>query len=309
LKIFTLPAGEGWICDRFASEWNENNREISTKDPASADVIWLLADWCWDKMPRHLLSSKKVVCSVHHIVPEKFGDTQRQEFADRDQFVDLYHVPCNMTYRQISSLTTKPIFVKPFWINGSIWNPLENKHALRKKYGIRDEEFLVGSFQRDTEGSDLYTPKLEKGPDIFCDIVIEAHKSDPCISVVLAGWRRQYVMRRLKDAKVPYRYTELPEFSTINELYNLIDLYIVSSRYEGGPQAVLECALTRTPIISTPVGIAPEVLSMHDIIVPGAVGSLRRSTDVDFASNSVRDLVIPVGMQAFRQKFQELIDG
>ncbi len=309
MKVFTLPAGESWICDRFVSEWIEENADITVSSPDSADLIWLLADWCWDKIPRDLLSRKRVVCTVHHIVPEKFGDAQRQQFADRDQYVDLYHVPCNMTYRQISSLTTKPIFVKPFWINDKLWHPISDKSSLRKKYGIGENEFIIGSFQRDTEGSDLYSPKLEKGPDIFCDIVIDAHKKDPDLTVILAGWRRQYVMRRLKDAKVPYRYSELPGFQMLNELYNIIDLYIVSSRYEGGPQAVLECALTRTPIISTPVGVAPEVLSVHDIIIPGAVGSLRRPTDVDFAAESVKGLIIPVGMQDFREKFKELLNG
>ena len=46
----------------------------------------------------------------------------------------------------------------------------------------------------------------------------------------------------------------------INELYNILNLYIVSSRIEGGPQAILECAITKTPIISTDVGLASEVL-------------------------------------------------
>ena len=30
----------------------------------------------------------------------------------------------------------------------------------------------------------------------------------------------------------------------------MLDMYIVSSRLEGGPQAILESALTKTPIIS-----------------------------------------------------------
>jgi hypothetical protein len=33
-------------------------------------------------------------------------------------------------------------------------------------------------------------------------------------------------------------------------------LYIVSSRFEGGPQSIMECAVTKTPIISTDVGVA-----------------------------------------------------
>jgi glycosyltransferase involved in cell wall biosynthesis len=46
-----------------------------------------------------------------------------------------------------------------------------------------------------------------------------------------------------------------------SELYNCLDLYLVTSRYEGGPQALLECSLNKTPILSTDVGMANEVLS------------------------------------------------
>ena len=48
----------------------------------------------------------------------------------------------------------------------------------------------------------------------------------------------------------------MASFKEINELYNLLDLYVVSSRFEGGPQSILECGITKTPIISTNVGIA-----------------------------------------------------
>ena len=54
-------------------------------------------------------------------------------------------------------------------------------------------------------------------------------------------------------------------FEKLNELYNCLDLYIVSSRYEGGPQSIVECGITKTPIISTDVGIAPEILARESI--------------------------------------------
>ena len=44
-----------------------------------------------------------------------------------------------------------------------------------------------------------------------------------------------------------------------------LTLYIVASRVEGGPQSIPECALTRTPIISTDVGIASNILSSESI--------------------------------------------
>ena len=55
------------------------------------------------------------------------------------------------------------------------------------------------------------------------------------------------------------------DFKTLNELYNCLDLYIVASRIEGGPQAILECAANKTPIVSTDVGVASEILSNESI--------------------------------------------
>lgn len=306
MKIFTLQAGEKWICDRFVSEWNESNPDTFVQNPQEASIIWLLADWCWNQIPRDILSKKRVVCTVHHLVPEKFTTSARNEFMDRDQYVDLYHVPCITTQKQLQSLTDKPVFVRPFWVNQNIWFPMD-KRALRRKHGISDDKFLIGSFQRDTEGSDLKSPKLEKGPDIFCDIVIEAHRRDQRIVPILAGWRRQYVVNRLKDAKVPYYYAELPDFNRLNEMYNWLDLYLVTSRYEGGPQAVLECAASRTPILSTKVGVSPEILSANDIIYPdNLIDIVNHVTDVDHAYEKVKDLFMPVGVEAFRNTFKEI---
>ena len=70
MKVFVLAPNEDWIVDRQVKEWNEHNADISVSDPKQADVIWLLADWCFSRLPIELLKSKKVLCTVHHIVPE-----------------------------------------------------------------------------------------------------------------------------------------------------------------------------------------------------------------------------------------------
>ena len=54
-----------------------------------------------------------------------------------------------------------------FWINQKNWFNIEDKEFLRDKYQISINDYIVGSFQRDTEGFDLKSPKLIKGPDIF----------------------------------------------------------------------------------------------------------------------------------------------
>ena len=63
--------------------------------------------------------------------------------------------------------------------------------------------------------------------------------------VLLAGKRRQYIIEQLKKRGINYLYFEMVDFSKLNELYNLLDLYIIASRVEGGPAAVLECGITK----------------------------------------------------------------
>ena len=57
----------------------------------------------------------------------------------------------------------------------------------------------------------------------------------------------------------------MASFKKLNELYNCLDLYIVASRVEGGPQAIPESIMTETPILSTNVGLASQLLSEDSI--------------------------------------------
>jgi len=139
----------------------------------------------------------------------------------------------------------------------------------------------VGSFQRDTEGHDLKSPKLEKGPDRFCSYVEMLVAAGHSVHVLLNGWRRQYVISRLSESSIPVDYIELPSLSTVSEMYSACDLYVVGSRYEGGPQAILECAASRTPIVSADVGIATDVLPGTCIWEIGDIEKIYFPTDHD----------------------------
>jgi glycosyltransferase involved in cell wall biosynthesis len=89
--------------------------------------------------------------------------------------------------------------------------------------------------------------------------------------------------------------------STLNKLYNSLDLYLVASRYEGGPQAVVECALSKTPIISTNVGLAPEILSPESIID----NNTTPQPNVEYAYNRAIEYNIPKGFKSFIKTFHE----
>lgn len=298
-KVYVHPAKEDWIVDRFVDEWNEDNSDITTKNPFEADVIWLLASWCWSDIAQfEELRNKKILTTVHHIVPEKFDDVAKQSFSARDLITTAYHVYNASTAEFISKLTSKPIHLIEYWANQKIWYQTNTKKELRRKHSLPDDGYLIGSFQRDTEGSDLKTPKLEKGPDLFVDAIEKIWQTNKKVHVVLGGWRRQYVISRLQQAEIPFTCFDRPKQKIINELYQTLDLYPVTSRCEGGPQALIECGLLNIPVVSRDIGIARQVLNNEAI-----------ADDVTTAIPSVpqvENMKLPNGYSKYRKLIETL---
>lgn len=304
MKLYVLSPNENWICDRMVDEWKKYNSDITIDNPNEADVIWLLADWCFKHLPYNLLKHKKVVTTIHHIVPEKFNDIEKKDFLLRDQITDLYHCYNDKTINFLKKITNKPIMFVPYWANQNIWKKsFLNKEQLRQKYNIPIDSFLCGSFQRDTEGgqinSGIFLPKLEKGPDLFCDYIEYLNKTNDNLHVLLSGWRRQYVVKRLKDGKIPFTYIELPQQNVLNELYQTLDLYPISSRCEGGPQALIECGLLDINVVSRDVGIASQLLPHESI-----------NDDLKKTSPSipnVKHMMLPNGFYPYKKLFVEVL--
>jgi len=91
----------------------------------------------------------------------------------------------------------------------------------------------------------------------------------------------------------------------LNELYNIIDLYIVSSRIEGGPQAIMEASIIKTPIVSTDVGIASEVLSKESIFSDESNFS-QASPNIEISYENAKKFTIPQGMRLYIEMFEKL---
>ena len=306
MKIYTNKINESWIIDRVIDEWKSNNDEITSKSIEDADIVWIISNWTWKKIRIKYLKEKKVVASIYHIDFDNFNKKDEKNFYKMDQYVDLYHVISLKTKEQLKRLTNKKIISIPFWVNQKNLFYIENKSSLRKKYGFSEDDYIIGSFQRDTEGSDLVSPKLIKGPDIFIDL-INSLNNNQNIRILLTGTRRQYVINKLKELGINYKYFEMVQIDQLNEFYNILDLYLVSSRLEGGPQAVLECAVTKTPIISTDVGVASEILH------PNSIYSLETFENakpmVEYAYENSKKYTLPDGMKNFIDMFRDIYES
>ena len=304
MKIYLSDINESWIVDRVRNDWYKQNENISTYRIKDSDIIWIISPWLWKNLPKKYLKKKKVICSIYHIDFEKFDKKDEEDFYKRDQYVDIYHVISKKTYDQVKKLTNKKIISIPFWVDQKLWFEISNKENLRKKYEVSKKDFLIGSFQRDTEGKDLKTPKLIKGPDIFLDIVNSIYKNNKKLKVILSGKRRNYLIDNFEKLNIPFIYFEMVDLKVLNELYNILDLYIVTSRVEGGPQAILECAVSKTPIVSTDVGVASEILDSKSIFKPEEFSKAQPSIDIAFKNS--QEYIIPNGMVKFKKMFEEL---
>jgi glycosyltransferase involved in cell wall biosynthesis len=117
-------------------------------------------------------------------------------------------------------------------------------------------------------------PKLIKGPDIFLEVV-ERLRSEIPLFVVLTGPARGYVKRGLERLDVPYAHVYVDGHDKLVPCYHALDLYFVTSREEGGPMALIEGMASGVPVVSTAVGMAP------DLVRNGITGGLVEPEDIE----------------------------
>lgn len=162
-----------------------------------------------------------------------------------------------------SGINQEKVMRIPIGIDTKIFSPQteEKKRTMRDKLNIPHDALVIGSFQKDGVGwGDGNEPKLIKGPDIFLEVVSKLKKELPNLWVLLSGPARGYIKGGLNKLGIPYRHEYLKDASELTNLYDAIDLYIVTSREEGGPKAVLESLSKGIPLVTTAVGQAKDLI-------------------------------------------------
>jgi glycosyltransferase involved in cell wall biosynthesis len=164
----------------------------------------------------------------------------------------------------------------PIGVNLSLFQPTSNEHrqSMRARFGIPEKSICIGSFQKDSEGwPDGQTPKWIKGPDVFVDTVTALAKSFS-VHCFLTGPSRGYVKHRLVQEGITFTHVFLDRYEDIVDCYACLDLYLITSREEGGPKAVLEATACGVPVVSTRVGMVQEVLADEAVIADGSTDLL-----------------------------------
>jgi len=205
--------------------------------------------------------NNRSILTYFHISP---NDPMQEKIAEISKSLKFIHTSCKITRNKLIKLRvpSKKIVVIPIPVDLSIFKKIseEKRNTIRSSLGIEKDKIVIGLFQKDGVGwGEGNEPKLIKGPDIFCDVVEKLAEKYP-IHVLLTGPARGYVKKRLKKASIPFTHKYLKNYPEIVNYYNVLDLYLVTSRVEGGPKAILESMACGVPIVSTKVGQAPDII-------------------------------------------------
>lgn len=272
-------------------------------------VVHYGSQYMWLAWGPHIARSNKAVTSFFH------GKREDGEAVDRhiDRFLES--VP------RLSKVVTGARLIEerlvswgvprdkieriPISVDMDLFVPpdQDQRRAARAIFGIAPDAVVIGSFQKDGVGwGDGMEPKRIKGPDIFLDVVADLRKDLP-VHVFLTGPARGFVKKGLDDLGVPFTHVYVETHGELTRCYHALDLYLVTSREEGGPMGLMESMASGVPVVSSTVGMAP------DLIETGVTGGLvAPEEDIAAYSSQVKALLrLPDRAAGLRAKAQQAV--
>ncbi len=277
-RLFFITEAENWVLN-----WEQKEiRDIATflNIPSKTaqsfgfinQTVFYNSKYILMNPKRYLYGNNKVGFPYFHGYPSSGEKTAVRCFEnlkknhDKIDRIQVSHSKMNDIILE-SGIESAKVFKIPIAVNPDFFSTQtpESKKIYRSKYNIPHEAVVVGSFQKDGNGwGDGDEPKFIKGPDVFLKTIGILKESIPELFVLLSGPARGYVKKGLNKLNVPYRHIFLDYYPDIENLYQCLDLYIIASREEGGPKAILESMISGIPLVTTQVGQANDLVGHEE---------------------------------------------
>ena len=265
-----------------------SNIPLINSDPK---VIHFGSQYMWVDWKNLLPKRNKYIVSFFHGKYEDGIEARKHIDAFIDSKDDLFKVItastliCNRLKKW--GIPESKLTLIPIGVDTNLFSipSISDKKRIRKKLGLQENEVIIGSFQKDGVGwSDGNIPKYIKGPDLFIESVDLISKDIP-ITILLTGPARGYIKNELKKRKIKFKHFYLKSYKEIVDFYHALDLYIISSREEGGPKAIVEAMASGVPIVSTNVGMA------NDFIVDRKNGGLVKNFEPNYIAKKSIEII------------------
>lgn len=207
--------GGGWAIDMIREDISSalNRLKIKqTRNFLKADIIhniWWnrILDWKYF----HLRFKKNILLTaVNYIDLEDNNYFMKTKFDKANKFIKAWIAPSSKQ-KQILDKYSNNVFILPYYLNFDLFDYtkfVNRKTEILKKFSIPEKlvknKIIIGSFQRDTDGSDFSKPKWQKGPELLIELLKDLPKEK--FILLLASARRHYVISECKKYGIPYFY-------------------------------------------------------------------------------------------------------
>lgn len=268
-----------WVGEHVRDEINiiaPNSVETTVSPQNLAHrVVHFGSQYMWLTWRKYMSRSNRYVTSFFHGKPEDGPAVARhiEQFMLSVPALEKIITGAGLIERRLLEwgVPEEKLVRIPIGVDTRTFSPPDDQQrgSLRQQFGIPPHAIVVGSFQKDGEGwGEGMSPKLIKGPDIYIEVMARLKSLGIPVLGFLTGPARGYVKQGLTRHGIPFIHKYVPNQSDLASCYHVLDLYLVTSREEGGPMGLMESMASAVPVISTPVGMAP------DLINDGVTGGL-----------------------------------
>jgi glycosyltransferase involved in cell wall biosynthesis len=238
-------------------------------------VVHFGSQYMWLSWGQAMSGNNRYVTSFFHGKPEDGDDVARHidAFLDSVNRLDRVVTASGIVEQRLLEwgVPRNKLVRIPIGVDMRVFSPPseEARANVRLKLNIPTHAVVIGSFQKDGLGwEEGIEPKMIKGPDLYIDALGKLKTAGVPVLAFLTGPAREYVKRGLDLVGVPFVHMYVRDHAELRTCYHALDLYFVTSREEGGPMGLMESMASGVPVVSTRVGMAP------DLIVSGESGML-----------------------------------
>ncbi len=244
-------------CTICSDETFQELLQTGAEDIANrVDVVHFLTPQVAGKYLRGLYERLPCVSTVHHVMD---GETIAAAWPADAVMTASRQQESEIVARGVPAAAVVRV---PYGVDTCLFCPgsASERRRVRTRLGIAQDSLVVGFV-----GKKSSDDRGRKGMEMLVDAALELVGRVPGATFVLVGmgWTEVAASIRARCGQcveVPFIHSE-QEFA---EVYRAFDVYWVTSRVEGGPVPLLEAMASGVVALSTPVGLAPEVVQHGD---------------------------------------------
>ena len=232
----------------------------------SYETVELFSEFDWQTLP-------PIATWIHHVTE---WNPEQQQAVDLSSHVTT----CTQGWKAYIDERVAgrmPVTVVPHGVDTEFFHRRAVKHG---RFGVPPGRFVLGFLG--SKGSDLDYGR--KGTGVLIEVIRRAAARLPNLHVVMGGpgWEKE--VADLAALGISVSSTGYIRKADLPDLYSALDVYLQTSRVEGGPCTVFEAMACETAVVSTRVGAVPE------LIVDGVNGFSADVDDVDGLLAAVLEL-------------------